>query len=233
MLEILINSIKDIFDRKILFTSLIPIIIAAIFWGIVFFVFHSQINGFFVYITNHIPFISGVDWIKNIIEAIGGIFIYYQLLIITSTMIVGIIADKIVDRINEKYYHLQKNGFGSFTGSLLVTLKYNLIFIILFIISFPSMFIPGVNILVNIILWVILIKNPIFYDSIAMYATKMEYEKLKQNQKTTTLIIAVLSATLFLVPVLGVFVYVIQLLLFTHYNLKRLKKLRKNNSEEI
>jgi len=228
MLEIIINSIKDIFDRKILFTSLIPIIIAAIFWGIVFFIFHSQINGFFVYITNHIPFISGTDWIKNIIEAIGGIFIYYQLLILTSTMIAGIIADKIVDRVNEKYYHLKKEGFGSFIGALGITLKYNLIFIVLFIIFLPAMFVPGLNIFVNIILWVILIKNPIFYDSVAMYTSKEEYQILKNKNKTTTLVIAILGAIFFLIPVLGVFVYIAQLLLFTHYNLRRLKELRNN-----
>jgi len=229
MLEILINSIKDLFDRKILFTSLIPIIVAAIFWGIVFFVFHSQINGFFVYLTNHIPFISGAEWIKNIIEAIGGIFIYYQLLIITSTMIVGIIADKIVDRINEKYYHLKKEGFGSFLGSMGITLKYNLIFFVLLIIFLPAMFIPGLNIFVNVILWMILIKEPVFYDSIAMYASKEEYQLLKSQNKTTTFLIAFLSSLLFLIPVIGVFVYIAQLLLFTHYNLKRLKEFRKYN----
>jgi len=162
MLEILIKSIKDLFDKKILFTSLVPIIVAAIFWGIVFFVFHSQINDFFAYLISHIPSISDSNWIKNIIEVIGGIFIYYQLLIITSTLIVGVIADKIVDRINEKYYHLKKQGFGSFIGSIGITLKYNLIFIILFIIFLPAMFIPGINVLVNIILWMILIKEPIF-----------------------------------------------------------------------
>ena len=226
MLEILINSIKDLFDRKILFTSLIPIIVAAIFWGIVFFVFHSQIKGFFVYLTNHIPFISDAEWIKNIIEAIGGIFIYYQLLIITSTMIVGIIADKIVDRINEKYYNLNKEGFGNFLGSMGITLKYNLIFFVLLIVFLPVMFIPGLNILVNVILWMILIKEPIFYDSVAMYASKEEYQLLKNQNKTTTFLIAFLSSLLFLIPVIGVFVYIVQLLLFTHYNLKRLKKLR-------
>ena len=182
MLEILIKSIKDIFDKKILFTSLVPIIIAAIFWGIVFFVFHSQINDFFVYLISHIPFISDSNWIKNIIEVIGGIFIYYQLLIITSTLIAGVIADKIVNRINEKYYHLKKQGFGSFIGSIAITLKYNLIFIILFIIFLPAMFIPGINVLVNIILWMILIKEPIFYDSVAFYATKNEYQILKQDK---------------------------------------------------
>jgi len=34
MLEIMINSIKDLFDKKILLSSLIPIVISAIFGGI-------------------------------------------------------------------------------------------------------------------------------------------------------------------------------------------------------
>jgi len=142
-------------------------------------------------------------------------------------MIVGIIADKIVDRINEKYYHLKKHGFGSFLGSMGITLKYNLIFFVLLIIFLPAMFIPGLNIFVNVILWIILIKEPVFYDSVAMYASKKEYQSLKSQNKTTTFLIAFLSSLLFLIPVIGVFVYIVQLLLFTHYNLKRLKELRK------
>jgi len=228
MLEIIIKSIKDVFDRKILFTSLIPLIIAAIFWGIVFFIFHSQINNFFVYLISHIPFIANANWIKDIVEFIGGIFIYYQLLIITSTLIVGIIADRVVDRINEKYYHLERKGFGSLIGSIGITLKYNLIFIILFIIFLPAMFIPGINILTNIILWMILIKEPVFYDSVAFYATKEEYQKLKQD-KLKIFLIAFLGSLLFLVPILGIFVYIAQLILFTHFNLQKLKEFRVYN----
>ena len=87
------------------------------------------------------------------------------------------------------------------------------------------MFIPGINVLVNIILWMILIKEPIFYDSVAFYATKNEYQILKQD-KLYIFSIAFLGSLLFLVPVLGIFVYIGQLILFTHYNLKRLKELR-------
>ena len=226
MIEILINSIKDIFDKKILFTSLIPIIVSAVFWGFVFFIFHTQINSFFVYIVSHIPFFSDVNWLKNLVEAIGGIFIYYQLLIITSVMIVGIIADKIVDRVNEKYYHLEKNGFGSMVGSILISLKQNLIFILLFILLLPTMFIPLLNVFVNVVLWMILIKKPLFYDSISMYASKDEYRML-QNDKFKITMISFLSALLFLIPIIGIFIYIFQLLIFTHFNLNRLKEIRK------
>jgi len=88
------------------------------------------------------------------------------------------------------------------------------------------MFIPMLNILANLILWTILIKEPMYYDSIAMYATKDEYKQLQKNNKLKIIIIAFLSASLFLVPLFGVFVYVLQLLIFTHFNLSKLQEIR-------
>lgn len=226
MLEIIIKSFKDLFDRKILLTSLIPIIIAAILWGIIFFIFHTQINQFVVYLVSHIPFIGNNSWVQSVVEAIGGIFIYYELLIITSVMIVGIIADSIVDRINSKYYNIEKKGFGTILESIFIALKQNLIFFILFIIFLPAMFIPLLNIFVHIFLWSILIKKPTFYDSISMYATKEEFKFLQNSNKMTIIIITFLCASFFLIPIFGIFVYIIQLLIFTHFNLQRLKELR-------
>jgi CysZ protein len=226
LLEIIIKSFKDLFDRKILLTSLIPIIIAAILWGIIFFIFHTQINQFVVYLVSHIPFIGNNSWVQSVVEAIGGIFIYYELLIITSVMIVGIIADSIVDRINSKYYNIEKKGFGTILESIFIALKQNLIFFILFIIFLPAMFIPLLNIFVHIFLWSILIKKPTFYDSISMYATKEEFKFLQNSNKMTIIIITFFCASFFLIPIFGIFVYIIQLLIFTHFNLQRLKELR-------
>jgi len=226
MFKILTKSIKDIFDKRILLTSLIPIIIAAIFWGIVFFIFHQNINDMFMWLVSHIPFISDGSWIKDILETVGGVFMYYQLLIITSVMIVGLISDKIVDIVNKKYYNLEKKGFGTISESIIISLKQNGIFIILFIIFLPTLFIPLINIFVNIILWMILIKKPMFYDSISTIASKDEYDKLYSNNKFKIRVITLLSASLFLIPILGIFVYIIQLLVFTHFNMQRLQKLR-------
>ena len=181
MLEIITKSIKDLFDKRILFTSLVPIVIAALFWGFIFFMFHGSVNNFLTWIIQHIPFVGDAQWLKDIIASVGGIFIYYELLIITSVMIVGMVADKIIDIINNKYYHNEKRGFGTVAESILVALKQNVIFLVLFVLLLPAMFVPVLNIFVHIFLWSILIKKPTFYDSIAIYATKDEFKKLKKN----------------------------------------------------
>lgn len=223
MFESITLAFKDFFDRKILLTSLIPIAIAALFWGIVFFIFHGPINEMLAWLLSHIPFLDA-EWIRNIVEAVGGVFLYYELLIVTSVMLVGIIADRVVDRINDKYYHLPKQGFGTLMGSVGTSLKYNVIFILLFLLFLPAMFVPGMNILVHLFLWMILIKEPLFYDSVAMYADRESYRRLKKNYRVQIFILSLVAAALFFIPFIGVFVYVLQLLIFTHFNLKHLKE---------
>ena len=226
MIKIILKAFRDLFNKKILLTSLIPIIIAAIFWGVVFFIFHNSISQFVSYLVSHIPFIGDKSWVQSLVETVGGILIYYELLIATSVMIVGIIADKIVDEINSKHYHIKKRGFGTVGESIFISLKQNIIFFILFIIFIPAMFVPVLNIFVHLFLWSILLKKPTFYDSASSYATKDEFNTLKNTNKFTLTAITIISASLFLIPVIGIFVYILQLLMFTHFNLKRLQSLR-------
>jgi uncharacterized protein involved in cysteine biosynthesis len=225
MLSVFSKSLKDFFDIKILLVSLLPITGAAVLWAVVFYVFSSQIDSALGSLLGTIPFLDNA-WVRGSLELVGGVFIYYQLLIVTAVMIVGIIADWVVDRVNGKSYHLEKRGFGSLTGSILISLKSNVLFMLLFVLFLPLMFVPLINVFVNLFLWVILIKTPLFYDSLAMYATRGEYRVLKKSNRWSTFSIALASASLFLIPVVGVFIYVLQLLFFTNYNLQRLAKIR-------
>jgi len=225
MLSVFAKSLKDFFDIKILLVSLLPITGAAVLWAAVFYVFSSQIDSALSSLLGTVPYLDN-DWVRGSIELVGGVFIYYQLLIVTAVMIVGIIADWVVDRVNAKGYYLEKRGFGSLFGSILISLKSNVLFMVLFVLFLPLMFVPLINVFVNLIFWVILIKTPLFYDSLAMYATREEYRILKKSNRWSTFTIALASASLFLIPVVGVFIYVLQLLFFTNYNLQRLAKMR-------
>jgi len=226
MLKIFFKAIKDLVDKKIFLTSLIPLLIAASVWGILFYLLSESINSTIEFILSYVPFIGESHWFVSAVESIGGVLLYYELVIMTSVMIVGIIADKIVDIVNDKYYHNEKKGFGTTAGSVLTALKQNLIFFILLIMTFPLLFVPVLNIFIHIFLWFVLIKKPNFYDSVAMYATKEEYKELQSKDKLQTNGIGLISASLFLIPFIGIFIYIVQLLMFTHFNLQRLKELR-------
>lgn len=224
MLSNFTRSLKDFFDKKVLLLSVVPVLIAAVFWGLIFFIFSDAIHAFFVWIVSHIPFVSG-DFLANITQGFFGVIVFYELMIISSVLFVGIVADGIVDRINAKYYHLEKRGFGTFLGSMAKAVKSNILFMVLFIILIPTMFIPFLNVFIHLFLWSIMIKEPMFYDSLAFYATKEEFEQIKKNNKFKIWLISFGSSALFLLPVIGVFLYVLQLIIFTHFNLQNLRRL--------
>jgi hypothetical protein len=219
-------AFTDMFDKKILTLSLVPIAIAALVWGLIFFLFDSYIHAFFMGLLSYIPFIGTKQWFIDSVQTFSLVFLYYQLMIITAVTIVGIIADDVVAHVNKKHYALEVKGFGTLIGSLTLSLKHNLIFILLFIILIPAMFIPVVNIFINIFLWMVLLKAPMFYDSLASIATKDEYITLSSTNKMQIRTITFISAALFLIPILGIVIYILQLLVFTHFNLSRLQKLR-------
>ena len=226
MLSIFLKSIRDFLRPKILFISLLPIFGAALIWAGVFYLFYEQIHAALLQLLGHVPFIDS-ELLLNAIEWVGGAFIYYQLLILTSVMIVGLIADGVVDRVNARSYRLEKSGFGTLRGSVLISLRSNLVFVVLFVLTLPLIFVPLLNVLVQMLLWVVLIRTPLFYDSLAMYSTRDEYEALKGSERLVGFVVALAAASLFLIPLVGVFVYVLQLLFFTHFNLRRLAVIRR------
>jgi len=226
MLPIFAKSLRDFFRPKILITSLVPITGAAIVWGLVFYVFSDQIHNTLGRLLAQVPFLDN-DWVKSTVEVVGGAILYYELLIISAVMIVGLIADTVVNHVNRKSYRLENRGFGTLAGSMITSLKSNLLFMLLFVLFLPFLFVPVLNIIVHLLLWMILIKKPLFYDSIATVATREEYNILKKSGRLSTFIVALSAASLFLIPLVGVFIYVLQLLLFTHQNLQRLALMRR------
>ena len=221
ILKIIFIAFKDFFDKKIFFISLIPLLISTILWSGVFYFFSEDINN---YVAN---FLSD-EKIRGVFLFVVEGIVFYELLIITSVMIVGIVADKIVDVVNEKYYHLEKRGFGKVTESIWISIKANIKFLLVFLFIFlPSLIIfPFISPFLHILLWMILIKEPMFYDSLSSFANNTEFTMIKNNNRFDLFIITLISASLFFIPIFGAFVYVWQLLIFTHFNLQKLKELR-------
>ena len=104
MVQLVLKSFKDLLDKKIFFTSLKPIIIAAVFSGVLFFLFIQPLSHLMAHLTSYIPFIGKSSWMQNSIHKLGSLVVYYDMIVISSVVIVGIIADKIVDIINGFLY---------------------------------------------------------------------------------------------------------------------------------
>ncbi len=223
MLSTIKKSTRDLFDAKILSIWIGSLLASGlVLWGL-FTLLKSTLSGYILSFASHIPFIPA-HWIEVASESILGIFIFYQFWIVVALIVVGILADKIVDRINQKYYKLPKNGFGTTAGSIMTSLKANLKYLVLLMLFGILYFIPGVNVVVQVMLSMVLIKDPIYYDATAFYTSKEEFKKIRKVHKNEFRLITLLSALLLLIPFIGVAAYILQLIIFTHFSLSKLKQ---------
>jgi hypothetical protein len=137
---------------------------------------------------------------------------------------VGVISDQGVEFVNSRYYHIEKNGFGSMVGSIVVALKSTALYMILFIITSPLLFVPILNFIVQIMLWMVMLKAPMYYDSCAFYLSKEDFNTIKTKHKMELKFVTFVSSLLFLIPFLGVLLYIVQLIMFTHFSLSKVRK---------
>jgi hypothetical protein len=198
------------------------ILSALILWG-VFSAFEDTLKDYIISFASYIPFIPE-EWIANITESFVGIFIFYQFWMMLALILVGVISDQVVEFVNNRYYHIEKNGFGSMVGSIVVALKSTALYMILFIITSPLLFVPILNFIVQIMLWMVMLKAPMYYDSCAFYLSKEDFNTIKTKHKMELKFVTFVSSLLFLIPFLGVLLYIVQLIMFTHFSLSKVRK---------
>lgn len=218
------NAFKDLFDKKILKYTILPFFIDLIFWFIVYLFFSDKIISFFVNLLGYFPF---TDKISQSIGNIGGILLtvlfYYISVISTLGIFTSFFIDKIVLRINEKYFNLSyKNAsFKDTLKGVYVSLKSFLVFILIFIFTFYLIFVPVVNIFYQIFMLSVLNKKPLVFDSSYLFINPKKIEE-KFNVKIWLLVIT--TSVIYLIPIISLFGYTFQLIFIAHFVLKKIKE---------
>ena len=216
------NTIKLLFDKKILKYTILPFIIDLVFWFFIFLFFHNNIISFFSSIVSHLPFGSKIE---EIISNIGGwiliIIFYYIAVISTLGIFSSFFIDKIVLRINEFFNcPLRQIGFKENIKGVLISIKSFLIYFIIFIFTFYLLFIPIVNIFYQAFIMSILNKKPLVFDSSYLFFDPKEIEK-KYNFKIWLLVF--ITSFIYLIPFISLFGYTFQLVIISSFILSRCK----------
>jgi uncharacterized protein involved in cysteine biosynthesis len=214
---------KDLFDKKILKYTFLPFVISIIFWGIIFLVFKDFIYSFIFSYISHLPFSNTIN---GILSGIGsGIIIfvlYYFSVISTLGVFSSFFIDKIVLRINEKHYkcEVKKTTLKDSVKGVWVSLKSFLIYFIIFIFTFFLLFIPVINIIYEMFLLTILNKKSLIFDSSYLF---LEPEKIEKENKWKINLLVFFSSLIYFIPFVSLFGYTFQLILMTHFVLKKCK----------
>ena len=208
------KSFKDIFSKEVIFFT-IQITLASLLlaWFFVWLFWGSFAHLIGAYLS-WIPW----KWLQTSGITLATFGVSYMLFIIIISILTSLFSEKLLIKLAKKHYRfIEVIGTTDMTTSILITLKESAIFLFLFILAIPLLFIPIVGQITMLYLWSILIKKPTIYDVGSLFIK--EKKILKEKSKKARLI-AIIASLFNYIPVLNIFAPIFAQILFLHYLLR-------------
>jgi hypothetical protein len=199
--------------------SFMTIFMSAVFWAFIWLLLHDQIHQFFNQMLLTFPF----ETIQKLLATLVGIYIIYNGINVTMLFIASFFSAPIIKYIAKKHFDEEiKVGMKKWLVSIRYTIRDSLIYLILTLIAFPLLFIPILNIVVQIVLWIWLYKDTISFDAVTIVYTKPDRSIIKKHRFAVWFVSFV--AVLFnFIPVFNIFGAFFGEIAMFHY-FKSLKK---------
>jgi len=212
--NVIAKSFKDIFSPQVLGFILSVGIGSFIFWGVVLYFAWTPFEHFIASYIASIPIIGEWSWFQESGAFITALIVGYVFVIITISILTSLFSEKIIIKLAKKEYpDIKFISSGKIHRSIYYTIKANIIFLILFLFTFPLIFVPIFGQLWILWLWSIQIKEPTLYDVGSLFIE--DKKELKRVSKKMRLI-ALISALFNYIPILNIFAPLFAQILFMH-----------------
>lgn len=180
--------------------SILTLLGSALFWGIVWFFKGDYIYEQFLKLMTWLPF----ETIEKGVAFLIGFYIIYNAIIVTMLFFASMFSEPIIENIEITEFADDSIETRNVIKSVRYTIKDTLIFIAVSIIAFPLLFIPVLNIFVQIALWMWLTKDTISYDAYALTHQEVDKTAIKKHDPAIW-VITVVAVLFNFVPVLNIF----------------------------
>jgi len=210
MKKIITKSLKDIFSKDVIL-FVIQIGFAASILSLTFiWYFWDGLSNFIASYLSWIPW----EWLQTSGAKVITFALAYMIFIIIVSLLTSLFSEKLLIKLAKKHYPtVSVVGSVAISTSIVSTLKASLIFLLLFILSLPFLFIPFLGQFMMLYLWSILIKEPTTYDVGSLFIK--EKKEIKEETKKTR-VLAMIASLFNYVPVMNVFAPVFAQILFLH-----------------
>lgn len=232
MTQALILAFRDLFQFRVLWIVIWPILAAVLLWMVLGVVFWGTFSG---WIANGLGYLGiqewleGLEprWVANAIQAVAHMILFVPLVFITALMITAFFAMPALIRLvaDRDYPQLRRENGGSIAGNLLNALLALGIFIAIWVLSLPLWFI-GVGVAVPFIAAAYLNQRMFRYDALAEHASSGEMKAMFEMHQSAWWGLGLFTGLLQFVPLLNLFAPVLTALAFIHFGLTRLADLR-------
>ncbi len=210
--------LRNVSKEKYTSFSILVAIGSAIFWALVWFLKGDYIYHQFLQLLTWLPF----ETVEKGIAFLIGFYLIYNAIVMTMLFVTSLLSEPLIASVEERHFQEDEVIRDHIFRSASYTVKDSIVFIIVSLIAFPLLFIPVLNIAVQIALWMWLIKDTMSYDAAALVYAKVEQEDIKEH-RFALWVISFVTALFNFIPVLNIFgPYFGEISMF-HY-LKSIKK---------
>ncbi len=208
------KSIQDILSPEVLLFVLKIGFGSILLWVIILWSLWDSYSNFIALYIQKIPLVGSWEWVQSGGSFFIALVVAYMLIIITVSAFTSLFSEPLLKKLAKKHYPaVEATGSPNVSKSVLLTLKASMIFLFVFLVSFPLLFIPVLGQIWMLWLWGILIKEPTAYDVSSLFTVQSS----NFDRKSKSAGVTAMFASLFnYIPILNIFAPVFAQILFLH-----------------
>ncbi len=180
--------------------SLTLIFVSAAFWGLVGFLNAGTLHNKLLQLLNWLPF----ETVEATMAYLLGFYFIYSGIIVTMLFVTSFFSESLLTKISKKHFPydalLEENELETSRNRVVDIAIYTVVSLL----AFPLLFIPVVNFLLQIALWIWLIKDTFVEDSSALLVDAQKMKRLSEYKKSFFIISGVTALFNFL-PLFNIF----------------------------
>ena len=208
------KSIQDIFSPEVLLFVLKIGFGSIISWIIILWTSWDLYSSFIALYIQKVPLIGDWEWVQSGGSFFIALVVAYMLIIITISAFTSFFSEPLLKKLAKKHYpSVEATGSPNIGKSIMLTLKASIVFLLVFLLSFPLLFIPVLGQIWMLWLWGILIKEPTVYDVSSLFTTQNSTFDAKSKSAGIT---AMFASLFNYIPLLNIFAPVFAQILFLH-----------------
>lgn len=214
MNQTLSKTLSDLFGKEVVLFVCIVAVGALVLSVVPMWIFWEEWLGFTVSYLHWIPW----EWLQTTGASIAAFALGYMVFIVLINLFTSLFSETLLIKLAKKHYpDTPVTGEASIAASIAVNAKASVIFLILFILFIPLLFVPVLGQIAMLYLWSVLIKEPTVYEVGSLFIKDRRIRKEKSKKART---IALIASLFNYIPIINIFAPIFAQILFLHHVLR-------------
>jgi len=192
--------LREVSKEKYSVFTMLTLLGSALFWGIVWFFKGDYIYAQFLKLMTWLPF----ETIEKGVAFLIGFYFIYNAIVVSMLFVASMFSEPIIEDIEIREFAEDDVVRDNIFKTIKYTLKDSVVFIGVSLLAFPLLFIPVLNIFIQVALWIWLTKDTISYDALSLTHESVDKTLLKRYRKAIWFI-SFVSVLFYFIPVLNIF----------------------------